>query len=228
MFSSIAFAFVLRRIINMAVDGYRAVFGHRWRCWWASCWGQIMLSAAQAAFWQITQRRRGKPLQAPALTRPAYRRCKSSVAAVLSSEVDEPPDLGYHRGGGRCDRSCGLRNAGALAGRSDRYFVARAAFFVHPSPRRRGRDAANLCTPQDIETTAQKDSETDGILECSWKVLSSSHLCQERTDDAAGRRLMVPKSAQAQQFFQPATSALPVPWTGRISAGVSILLSLVP
>ena len=36
--SSIAFAFVLRRIINMAE--YGAVFGHRWRCWWASCWGR--------------------------------------------------------------------------------------------------------------------------------------------------------------------------------------------
>lgn len=38
--SSIAFAFVLRRIINMAVDGARGGFGHRWRCWWASCWGR--------------------------------------------------------------------------------------------------------------------------------------------------------------------------------------------
>ena len=38
--SSIAFAFVLRRIINMAVDGAQGGFGHRWRCWWASCWGR--------------------------------------------------------------------------------------------------------------------------------------------------------------------------------------------
>lgn len=38
--SSIAFAFVLRRIINMAVDRVQGGFGHRWRCWWASCWGR--------------------------------------------------------------------------------------------------------------------------------------------------------------------------------------------
>lgn len=38
--SSIAFAFVLRRIINMAVDGVQGGFGHRWCCWWASCWGR--------------------------------------------------------------------------------------------------------------------------------------------------------------------------------------------
>ncbi|MFR7718501.1 MAG: ABC transporter transmembrane domain-containing protein [Lachnospiraceae bacterium] len=39
--SGIAFAFVLRRIINMAVDGAWGSFWLRWLRWWASCWDRL-------------------------------------------------------------------------------------------------------------------------------------------------------------------------------------------
>ena len=183
-------------------------------------------------FERVHQCRRGKPIQAPALLRPAYRRLCIGRGGALR-RVDEPPDLGYHRGGGRRDpdRARADRNAGALAGRSDRYFVARAAFFVHPSPRRRGHDAADLCVPQDIETTAQKDSRNrrcaPGVLAgAAGKSCHRPHLCQGRTDDAAGRcpdGCPQSRPDEAQQFFQPVQHRLCRCHGRGVSAGDRVL-----
>lgn len=135
--SSIAFAFVLRRIINMAVDGVQGGF-------WASLallvgilLGQIVLSAAGRFLSEYTSaavENRFKHRLFSVLLTGDY----ASVTAVHSGEWMNrlTSDTTVVAGRRDPDRARGDRNAGTLAGRSDRYFVARAAFFVHPSPRR--------------------------------------------------------------------------------------------
>ena len=71
-------------------------------------------------------------LEAPALLCPAYRRLCVSGGGALR-RVDEPPDLGYHRGSGRCDpdRARADRNAGALAGRSFLIMTSICSSFIY-------------------------------------------------------------------------------------------------
>ena len=183
-------------------------------------------------FERVHQRHCGKPLQAPALLRPAYRRLCVGRGGALR-RVDEPPDLGYHRGGGRRDQIVpGLIGMLVrLLGAVDRYFVDRAAFFVHSSPRRRGHDAADLCVPQDIETTAQEDSRNrrraPGVLAgAAGKPCHRPHLCQGRTDGAAGRRpdgRPQSRPDEAQQFFQPVQHRLCRCHGRGVSAGDRVL-----
>lgn len=100
--SSIAFAFVLRRIINMAVDG-------AWGSFWAALaalvgilLGQIILSAAGRFLSEYTSSAVENRFKHRIFSAPAYRRLCLGCGGALR-RVDEPPDLGYHRGGGRRD-----------------------------------------------------------------------------------------------------------------------------
>ena len=177
--SSIAFAFVLRRIINMAVDG-------AWGSFWAALaalvgilLGQIILSAAGRFLSEYTSsavENRFKHRLFSALLTGDY----ASVAAVHSGEwMNRLTSDTTVVAGGVTQIVPGLIGMLVrLAGGSRRYFVARAALFVHFAPRRRSHDAADLCLPQDIETTAQEDSRnrrrTPGVLQERLESLSSS------------------------------------------------------
>ena len=147
--------------------------------------------------------------------------------------MDEPPDLGYHRGGGRRDpdRARGDWNAGTLAGRSDRYFVARAALFVHPSPRRRSHACVDVWISENSETPAQKYSGSRrrpaGLFAgAAGKPAHRAHLCKGTTDCNAGGKpdgTAQGCADEAQQLFQPVQHRVCRGDERRISAGHRLL-----
>ena len=191
--SSIAFAFVLRRIINMAVDG-------AWGSFWVALaalvgilLGQIILSAAGRFLSEYTSsavENRFKHRLFSALLTGDY----ASVAAVHSGEwMNRLTSDTTVVAGGVTQIVPGLigmlvRLLGAVA--AILWLEPRFLYILLP-----GGVAMMLLTYafRKIETTAQEDSRNrrraPGVLAgAAGKPCHRPHLCQGRTDGAAGRR----------------------------------------
>ncbi len=192
--SSIAFAFVLRRIINMAVQGASTGFRSAFVLLVGVIAAQIALSAASrflSEYTTTTVENRFKQRLFSALLTGNY----ASVTAVHSGEWMNrlTSDTTVVAGGVTQIVSGLIGMLVRLLGAVTAILWLEPRFLYILLPRRRGHDAADLCVPQDIETTAQEDSRNrrcaPGVLTgAAGKSCHRPHLCQGRTDDAAGRR----------------------------------------
>lgn len=228
--SSIAFAFVLRRIINMAVDGVRSGF-------WASLallvgilLGQIVLSAAGrflSEYTSATVENRFKHRLFSALLTGDY----ASVAAVHSGEwMNRLTSDTTVVAGGVTQIVPGLigmlvRLLGAVT--AILWLEPRFLYILLP-----GGAAMMLLTyafRKILKRLHKRIQETDGALRvflpgAAGKSCHRPHFCQGRTDDAAGRRpdgRPQSRPDEAQQFFQPVQHRLcPVPMDGAYLLGI--------